>query len=124
MKSFVSTTLTIAAALLSATSHAYVVNLFDGPDCTGAIANRNVFDSTCAPTGGFQSLELLVHGGGTQFLIAYGANGCFGFTNLLGSASGNNSLPLNTCFNTSNGLGGSNALGSFGAGITCTSPSS
>lgn len=100
-----------ATTLLIAASQAYVVRLWTGDNCTGAAAERNVYDDTCAPTGGFASLQLIVYGGEYQFMTAYSANACSLPSTFTGCMSGSTKLPLETCFNvesTSNALGSRN----------------
>ena len=100
-------------------SQAYVVELFENPDCTGDSASRNVYDNTCAYTQGFQSLTLTANGGDLQQLIAYSPQACAGEQTFHGCAAGIDSLPLNTCFQTTNSNGGSNALSSYSSGGEC-----
>ena len=106
----------ITTAFLAASSQAYVIRVWTEPNCRGAAAERNVYDGTCAPTGGFQSFQLLTYGGNTQVLTAYSRNACAGGETRSGCAGGRNRLPLNECINTN---GGSNALGSRAQAFRC-----
>ena len=106
-------TFVAGAGLLVASSQAYVVTLYTGDGCTGAVATRNVYDNTCAYTGGFKSLKLTKQGGGGQQLTAWSRNACAGAATLRDCASGNHGLVVNKCYGTTDGDGGSNALSSY-----------
>ena len=117
MKNFL--TLFVAGAGLFLASQAYVVELYDNKDCTGASSSRNVYDNTCAYTSGFQSLKLTTNGGNLQQLIAYSPQACAGRQTFSGCAAGVDSLKLGECHQTTNSNGGSNALSSYSEGGVC-----
>lgn len=70
------TSLFFTALALIATSEAAVFELFAETGCRGTRAERNVFDNTCAPLGGFQSLRQIVAGGPQQFIQVHSENRC------------------------------------------------
>ena len=117
MKGFI--TLFLAGAGIFAASQAYVVELFENPDCTGDSGSRNVYDNTCAYTQGFQSLKLTANGGDLQQLIAYSPQACAGEQTFHGCAAGIDSLEIGVCHQTTNSNGGSNALSSYSSGGDC-----
>src|ERR1700761_7026687 len=95
-----------AAAACIMTSQAFVVSLYDDPNCEGAEASRNVYDDSCAYTGGFQSFKITTAGGTGTELVAYSQNACAGTQTAVrcgDSTSG--------CINTN---GGSNAISAYG----------
>ena len=108
-----------AAAGMFVASQAYVVELYNNPDCTGDSGSRNVYDNTCAYTQGFQSLMLTGNGGALQQLTAYSPQDCAGEQTFQGCAAGINSLQIGVCHQTTNGNGGSNALSSYSSGGVC-----
>lgn len=112
-----STYYTLAAMYIGA-SHGFIVTLWTEPDCKGDAASRNVFDNTCAPTGGFQSFQITTYGGETQQLAAYSMNDCvLPLTYTACADGGSDSSPaLGACLNTS---AGSNAIGSTSSGGSC-----
>ena len=117
MKNFL--TLFVAGAGLFVASQAYVVEMYDSKDCTGASRTRNVYDNTCAYTSGFQSFKLTKNGGKLQQLIAYSPQACAGVQTFHACAAGVNSLTLGECHETTNHNGGSNALSSYSEGAVC-----
>ncbi len=117
MKNFL--TLFVSGAGLFVASQAYIVDLYDTTDCTGASTERNVYDNTCAYTEGFQSLKLTYNGGDLQQLTAYSPQACAGAQTFQGCAAGVDSLVLNQCYQTTNSAGGSNALSSYSSGGDC-----
>ncbi|KAG8532439.1 uncharacterized protein KY384_002316 [Bacidia gigantensis] len=113
-----STMKNILIALLTGTSlitasQAYVAELYTKKGCTGAVAKRNVYDNTCAYTGGFQSFKLTTKGGEGQRLNAYSRNACAGPVTYDACAGGDDSMPLNVCHQATDADGGSNALSSY-----------
>jgi len=94
-----------AFALLA---NAAVVDLFSDPDCRDHAGSRNVFDNTCARTGGFQSFRITSGGGSGQRVTAYSRNDC-----VAPSTSCTGADQVGACFRATNGQGGSNALSSY-----------
>ncbi|PPR06182.1 hypothetical protein CVT24_000724 [Panaeolus cyanescens] len=109
-------TLFVAAATFAGVSHAYVVELYSGKDCTGDTWSRNVWDNTCAYEDGFKSFKLKKHGGAFQQMTAYSRQACAGTTTFQGCSSGVNSVGIGVCHNTDSG---SNALSSYSSGGPC-----
>ena len=95
---------TLAATCIAATQ-AFVVTLWTEPNCGGAAASRNVYDNTCAYTGGYQSYEITTGGADGQQLTAYSPNACAGA--ITSQTCGTSSTG---CINTN---GGSNAITSY-----------
>jgi hypothetical protein len=91
----------------AAVSNAVIVDLFADPNCNTPAGNRNVFDNSCAPLGGFQSFKITGSGGSGQQLSAYSRNACAGPVTACVpvSATGN-------CVRATNDDGGSNAMSS------------
>lgn len=106
----------LAPLLLTTSTSAYVVQMYPDPDCGGEPTERNVFDNTCAFTGGFQSFKMTVHGGNLQQMTAYSRQACAGTTTAQHCAAGVNAIELDECFNTDSG---SNALSSYSSGGEC-----
>jgi hypothetical protein len=106
------------ATMWIASSQAFVVTIWTEPNCGGAAASRNVYDNTCAPTGGFQSFQITTYGSDSQQLAAYSTNDCvIPFTYQVCADGGSDGSPaLGDCINTN---GGSNAIGSTSSGFNC-----
>ena len=109
----------IAGAGLFVASQAYIVEMYENTDCTGSSSSRNVYDNTCAYTGGFQSLKLTTNGGANQQLTAYSPQDCAGAQTFQGCAAGIDSLKIGECHQTTNSAGGSNALSSYSSAGVC-----
>jgi hypothetical protein len=97
------------AAAFAASSDAVVVDLFSDTDCNVPAGNRNVWDNTCAPTGGFQSYRITYGGTIGQTLRAHSRNACV--VPYTSCVSG--SYESGRCERATNGNGGSNALSSY-----------
>lgn len=67
-----------AAAASVASVKGAEIEFWTGPNCSGDAAYRNVYDNTCAPTGGFQSFRITSGGGGGQYITSYSQNACIG----------------------------------------------
>lgn len=100
----------LMAAFITATNGA-IVQLYSDENCQTAAGSRNVYDNTCAPTGGFQSYKITTSGGGNQFIRAYSPNDCSSTQTMCGPAGASN-----TCYKAVNADGGSNAVGSSTVG--------
>ncbi|KAF1926686.1 uncharacterized protein M421DRAFT_6946 [Didymella exigua CBS 183.55] len=100
------TTGILALLSLSAFSSAVIVDLFSDTNRKITAGSRNVWDNSCAPLGGFQSLHITGSGGSGQQLSAYSKNYCADkVTACVGvSATGD-------CQRVTNDNGGSNAMG-------------
>jgi hypothetical protein len=86
-----------------------VLDLFSGPNCSGSVTSRNVFDNTCAQTGGFQSYRITSGGGGGQKISTYSRNACAGKSYTCTQA-GN----VGPCMNSyGDNFSGSNAVSSY-----------
>ncbi|KAK4446276.1 hypothetical protein QBC34DRAFT_470040 [Podospora aff. communis PSN243] len=96
-------------AALTAASNAVIVQLFSDTNCRVAAGERNVWDNSCAPTGGFQSYRITFPGAYGQKLLAYSRNACVAPHTSCVSASYRSGI----CERATNAKGGSNALGSF-----------
>jgi hypothetical protein len=101
------TLIALVAAFLSSSTNAAVLNLFSDRNCKTPAGNRNVWDNTCAPVGGFQSYMIVTAGGIDQAVTTYSRNACAGDQTTCNSASS-----LNICYPAFNSQGGSNAIGS------------
>lgn len=91
----------------AAVSNAVVVDLFADTDCNTPAGNRNVFDNSCAPLGGFQSFRITGSGGSGQQLSAYSRNACAGPVTACVPVS-----VTGDCVRATNDDGGSNAMSS------------
>lgn len=96
-------------AAFAVVSNAVVVDLFADTDCRTPAGNRNVWDNSCARTGGFQSYRITSHGGPDQVLTAYSRNDCVAPRTSCVSAW----LVTGRCERATNSNGGSNALSSY-----------
>ena len=97
---------TMIMAFFSMTNGA-IVQLYSDAACTDAARSCNVYDKTCAETGGFQSFKITTSSGGGQYIRPYSQNNCGSdTTNCQGAGASS------TCFEATNNLGGSNAVGS------------
>ncbi|GAD96538.1 hypothetical protein MGG_16553 [Paecilomyces variotii No. 5] len=73
----------LSVALLSlgslSTASAYVVTLWQNPDCTGDSRTDNVWDNTCStPAPGFSAVTPVTYGGSGQQAQFYDTNNCAG----------------------------------------------
>lgn len=94
-------------AFLLVASNAAVMDFYDDPNCQQYSYTRNVYDESCAPTGGFQSYRITTAGGSTQVITTFGRNACAGdATSCVDSSS------VGTCYQAINSYGGSNAVAS------------
>ena len=98
----------MSATAFAILSLAAVVDLFSDPDCRTPAGSRNVFNNTCARTGGFQSFRITSGGGSGQHITAYIRNNC-----VVPSTSCTDAGQVDACFRATNGQGGSNALSSY-----------
>jgi hypothetical protein len=106
--------LSLVAATFALGGNAIIVDLFSDTNCRNAAGSRNVWDTSCAPLGGFQSFKVTFGGGVGQYLRAYSRNACAGpVTRCLNAREG----LVDKCYLAINGDGGSNAMGS--AGFKC-----
>jgi hypothetical protein len=101
----------IAVAAFLSTTNAAVLNLYSDKNCKNAAGNRNVWDNTCAPVGGFQSYIITTAGGINQAITTWSPNDCAGTQTSCNSASS-----LNICYQAFDSQGGSNAISS---GLAC-----
>lgn len=111
-------TIAVAATMVLSTQ-AVVVNLYSDQNCQNPAGQRNVYDNTCAPTGGFQSFSIDTYGGSLQKLIVWSRNACAGDQTNKVCAQGRNKPGLGACFRAYNGNGGSNALSSISSAADC-----
>ncbi|KAJ3508772.1 hypothetical protein NMY22_g16509 [Coprinellus aureogranulatus] len=102
---FKSTMLAVLAGI--AVSNAVVVDLFADTNCSIPAGNRNVFDNSCAPLGGFQSFRITGSGGSGQQLSAFSRNACAGPVTACVPVAATGS-----CVRATNDNGGSNAMSS------------
>jgi hypothetical protein len=104
---FGKTVVALVAVLLTSTSNAAIMNFYSDQNCQNGAGSRNVYDNSCAPTGGFQSFMITSGGGSGQQITMYSRNACAGpYTACVGAGS------VGTCFRSVNGNGGSNAVSS------------
>ncbi len=96
----------LAMAFFS-TANGAIVQFYSDTACKNAAGSRNVYDNTCAPTGGFQSYKITTGGGVGQVLRAYGPNNCGGAVTSCQAAE-----TSNNCYQATDSHGGSNAIGS------------
>ncbi|KAJ7206618.1 hypothetical protein GGX14DRAFT_457339 [Mycena pura] len=97
----------ITLLAVAVTSNAVIVDLFSDPGCVTPAGNRNVFDNSCAPLGGFQSYRITGSGGSGQQLSAYSRNACAGPVTACTPVAATGS-----CVRATNDDGGSNAMSS------------
>ncbi|KAH8726023.1 heterokaryon incompatibility protein-domain-containing protein [Phaeosphaeriaceae sp. PMI808] len=97
----------LAIATGAAVSNAVVVDLFADTNCQVPAGNRNVWDNSCAPLGGFQSFRVTGSGGSGQQLSAYSRNACAGGVTACVGVGANGA-----CVRATNDNGGSNAMSS------------
>ena len=106
---YASKTLIAVAAFLS-TTNAAILNLYSDTGCKNAAGSVNVYENSCASTGGFQSYIITTGGGLGQVVTIFGPNDCAG-----SQTSCNSADSVNICYTAFDSAGGSNAVGS-GAG--------
>ncbi|KAE9364513.1 hypothetical protein N431DRAFT_474103 [Stipitochalara longipes BDJ] len=99
-------TIALVAAFLS-TANAAVINMYSDSNCQNYVGNRNVWDNTCAATGGFQSYMITTEGGDNQQISTYSPNNCSG-----SYLSCNGARSTGVCYASYNSAGGSNAISS------------
>ncbi|KAK5656892.1 hypothetical protein OQA88_4443 [Cercophora sp. LCS_1] len=100
--------LSLATATLVLAANAAVVQLFSDRYCKEPAGERNVWDNTCAPTGGFQSYRIVTSATDEhQRLRAYSKNLCLDKVTSCSKAQASEG-----CYRATNEDGGSNALGS------------
>ena len=97
----------IATAFALSTSAA-VVDMFGDAECRDRIGTRNIFDNTCARTGGFSSFRITSGGVGGQRITAYSRNDC-----VAPSITCTDAGAVGVCFRATNDQGASNALSSY-----------
>jgi len=101
--------ITLPLLALFAGTHAVIVDLFSDPDCRVPAGNRNVWDNSCARTGGFQSYRITYEGAIGQSLRAHSRNDCVAPDTSCVIAS----YKSGRCERATNSNGGSNALSSY-----------
>jgi hypothetical protein len=87
--------------------NAAVVDFFSDTNCATAAGSRNIYDSTCASTGGFQSFRITTSGGTGQTLTAWSENTCGLSAKVSVSAA-----KTGNCVVAHSATGGSNAISS------------
>jgi hypothetical protein len=97
----------IITLALASVSQAYLVDLFSDPDCRNPAGQRNVYDNTCAPLGGFSSFRITYNGGSGQKARSYSANNC-----IQGETVCTDAVASDRCFRADDSDGGANAMGS------------
>jgi hypothetical protein len=97
----------IITLALASVSQAYLVDLFSDTDCRNPAGQRNVYDNTCAPLGGFSSFRITFNGGGQQMARSYSPNNCGSGETVCTPA-----VASDRCFRADNSNGGANAMGS------------
>lgn len=102
---------TILATLLGglAATNAALVSIYSDQQCQNLIAERNVEDNSCAPTGGFSSWKVTGGGGSGQQITSWSANNCAPSGDQTACISANGNAD---CQFAVNGAGASNALSS------------